>query len=224
MWINLTNEQKIQVLEQTGIAKGLPAFVIEKDWWVCILLKAIFQSQYADSIIFKGGTSLSKAYHLIDRFSEDIDLIIDRHLLGFDLLDSGSKIKKLRKASGSFIIHEFREELIHQLDEMGIAQELYEIRYNDHVDDTSDPNTLEVYYHSIVPVTNAYIQQRVLLEMGARSLTEPAETKSVLSFIDENYKDLPFTQDSFNVQVVVPTRTFIEKVFAASRRIFKTNR
>src|SRR5690606_33467355 len=166
MWINLSTEQKIQVLEQTGIAKGLPAFVIEKDWWVCILLKAIFQSQYADSIIFKGCTSLSKAYHLIDRFSEDIDLIIDRHLLGFDLLDSGSKIKKLRKASGSFIINEFREELIHQLDEMGIAQELYEIRYNDHVDDTSDPSTLEVYYHSIVPVTNAYIQQRVLLETG----------------------------------------------------------
>lgn len=45
MWINLSTEQKIQVLEQTGIAKGLPAFVIEKDWWVCILLKAIFQSK-----------------------------------------------------------------------------------------------------------------------------------------------------------------------------------
>ncbi len=92
MWINLTKEQKIQILEQTGIAKGLPAFVIEKDWWVCILLKAIFQSQYADSIIFKGGTSLSKAYHLIDRFSEDIDLIIDRHLLGFEELNSKSQI------------------------------------------------------------------------------------------------------------------------------------
>ena len=53
MWINLTKEQKIQVLEQTGIAKSLPAFVIEKDWWVCILLKAIFQSQYATHIILK---------------------------------------------------------------------------------------------------------------------------------------------------------------------------
>ncbi len=211
MWINLSTEQKIQVLEQTGIAKGLPAFVIEKDWWVCILLRAIFQSKYADSIIFKGGTSLSKAYHLIDRFSEDIDLIIDRHLLGFDIIDSGSKIKKLRKASGSFIINEFREELIHQLQQMGISKEDYEIQYNEHVDDTSDPNTLEIHYHSVVPVSNAYIQQRVLLEMGARSLTEPAETKPIISFIDENYKDLPFAEETFNVQVVVPTRTFIEK-------------
>ena len=212
MWINLSTEQKIQVLEQTGIAKGLPAFVVEKDWWVCILLKAIFQSHYANSIIFKGGTSLSKAYHIIDRFSEDIDLIIDRHLLGFDDLDSGTKIKKLRKASGSFIINEFREELMHQLDQLGIHRDQYEIRYNDKVDDTSDPNTLEVYYQSVVPMTNPYIQQRVLLEMGARSLTEPAETKTILSFIDENYKALPFTSDGFDVQVVVPTRTFIEKV------------
>nr|WP_317632448.1 nucleotidyl transferase AbiEii/AbiGii toxin family protein [uncultured Flavobacterium sp.] len=190
----------------------MPAFVIEKDWWVCILLKAIFQSKYKDSIIFKGGTSLSKAYHLINRFSEDIDLIIDRHLLGFDSLDSGTKIKKLRKASGSFIIHEFREELIHQLEQIGISQEQYEIRYNEEVDDTSDPNTLEIYYNSVVPVSNAYIQQRVLLEMGARSLTEPMETKSIISFIDENYKSQPFSERSFTVQVVVPTRTFIEKV------------
>src|SRR5690606_14514653 len=56
------------------------------------------------------------------------------------------------------------------------------------------------------------IQQRVLLEMGARSLTEPFETKSVISFLDHYYKDLDFTEPSFNVQVVIPTRTFIEKV------------
>ncbi len=212
MWINLTKEQKIQVLEQTGIAKSLPAFVIEKDWWVCILLKAIFQSQYANSIIFKGGTSLSKAYDLIDRFSEDIDLIIDRQLLGFDELNSKSQIKKLRKASGGFIINEFREELIQQLDQLGISKELYKIKYNEHVDDTSDPNTLEIYYQPEAPVNNVYIQQRVLLEMGARSLTEPSETKSIISFLDENYKDLTFTEPAFDVQVVIPTRTFIEKV------------
>lgn len=212
MWINLPIDQKIQVLEQTGIAKGLPAFVVEKDWWVCILLKAIFQSQYANSIIFKGGTSLSKAYHLIDRFSEDIDLIIDRHLLGFDTLQTNGDIKRLRKKSGGFIINEFREELMHQLDRLGIHRDHYEIRYNDKVDDTSDPNTLEVYYKSVVPMANPYIQQRVLLEMGARSLTEPAETKNIISFIDEHYKELPFTTGGFDVQVVIPTRTFIEKV------------
>ncbi|MCK0124590.1 nucleotidyl transferase AbiEii/AbiGii toxin family protein [Gelidibacter sp. F2691] len=198
-------------MEQLGAERGLPAFVIEKDWWVCILLKAVFQSKYADSIIFKGGTSLSKAYHLIERFSEDIDLIIDRKLLGFTELKSASAIKRLRKASGGFIINEFREELILQLREIGIQDDQYEIAYNDHVDDTSDPNTLEIHYKSVVPVNNSYVEQRVLLEMGARSLTEPAEQKPINSFIDQHYKDLPFTKPSFNVQVVLPTRTFIEK-------------
>ncbi|MGG5505861.1 MULTISPECIES: nucleotidyl transferase AbiEii/AbiGii toxin family protein [unclassified Myroides] len=212
MWINLSEEQRVTVLKQAEVVYGLPAFVIEKDWWVCILLKAIFQSKYAGSIIFKGGTSLSKAYSLIQRFSEDIDLIIDRRLLGFGELDSKTQIKKLRKASGGFIINEFREELIHQLTELGVDPSLYEIKYNDHVDDTSDPNTLEVYYQSSVPATNVYIQQRVLLEMGARSLTEPAESKPIISYIDSGFSKSPFALPAFNVEVVVPTRTLIEKV------------
>lgn len=211
MWINLNDKQKLQILEQVENSLGLPAFVIEKDWWVCIVLKAVFQSQYADSIIFKGGTSLSKAYHLIDRFSEDIDLVIDRHLLGFDKLETKSKIKQLRKASGCFIINEFREELIHQLDRLGIDRSYYNIRYNDHIDDTSDPNTLEIIYQTITPINNLYIEQRVLLEMGARSLVEPFETKPIISFIDNQYHQLEFSQPSFNAQVVIPTRTFIEK-------------
>ncbi|WP_254050278.1 nucleotidyl transferase AbiEii/AbiGii toxin family protein [Myroides sp. N17-2] len=212
MWISLGKEQRVQVLNQVAAAYGLPAFVVEKDWWVCILLKAIFQSKYSESIIFKGGTSLSKAYHLIERFSEDIDLIIDRRLLGFDDLSSNTQIKKLRKTSGGFIINEFREELINQLTQLGVSSNVYEIKYNGKVDDTSDPNTLEVYYQSDVPATNEYIQQRVLLEMGARSLTEPAEPKSIISFIDEKFSELAFAVPAFNVQVVIPTRTFIEKV------------
>ncbi|RKE52778.1 nucleotidyl transferase AbiEii/AbiGii toxin family protein [Sphingobacterium detergens] len=212
MWLNLKTEQKKLVLDQLSNIMGLPAFVIEKDWWVCIVLKAVFATKYAESIIFKGGTSLSKAYQLIDRFSEDIDLIIDRHLLGFDELDSKSQIKKLRKASGGFIVNEFREELIIQLEKLGVSKELYEIRYNAHVDDTSDPNTLEIYYQPVTPIGNVYIQQRVLLEMGARSLTEPFETQGVVSFIDNHYKDQDFIQPPFNVRVVIPTRTFIEKI------------
>ncbi|RKF33304.1 hypothetical protein BCY89_13575 [Sphingobacterium siyangense] len=212
MWLNLNTKQKNLVLDQLSSMMGLPAFVIEKDWWVCIVLRAVFATKYAASIIFKGGTSLSKAYQLIDRFSEDIDLIIDRHLLGFDELDSKSQIKKLRKASGGFIINEFREELILQLEKLGVPKDFYEIRYNTYVDDTSDPNTLEIYYQPIAPVGHAYIKQRVLLEMGARSLTEPFETQPVLSFIDDNYKDSGFAQAAFNVKVVIPTRTFIEKV------------
>ncbi len=199
MWINLEGNQKIQLLEQMSTLTGYLALVIEKDWWVCLVLKAVFQSEYADSIIFKGGTSLSKAYQLVERFSEDIDLIIDRHLLGFDELNSKSQIKKLRKVSGGFIINEFREELIQQLSNLGIDSSLYEIKYNDQIDDTSDPNTLELHYQSALDTNNDYIQKRVLLEVGARSLTEPSEKKAIISFIDKEFSHLPFALPEFNV-------------------------
>lgn len=212
MWSDLNTKQKQKILQQVSEQTGLPTYVIEKDWWVCMLLRAAFQSKYAESIIFKGGTSLSKAYQLIDRFSEDIDLIIDRSLLGFDELTSKAEIKKLRKASGHFIINEFREELIVQLRLLGIKDHLYEIKYNDHVNDMSDPNTLEIIYDAITSNRNVYIQQRVLLEMGARSLAEPSESRIVNSYIDEQYQDLAFSLSDFEVQVATPTKTFIEKV------------
>jgi predicted nucleotidyltransferase component of viral defense system len=71
---------------------------------------SIFRSKYyTESIIFKGGSSLSKAYQVIESFSEDIDLIIDHHYLpGFEEPNSKSQIKKPRKASDGFIINEFR--------------------------------------------------------------------------------------------------------------------
>jgi predicted nucleotidyltransferase component of viral defense system len=63
---------------------GLPAIAIEKDWWVTLALKASFELKYSTSIVFKGGTSLSKGWNLIQRFSEDIDLAIDRKFFGFE--------------------------------------------------------------------------------------------------------------------------------------------
>lgn len=212
MWVNLSTEQKQNIITQTAVKTGLPAYAVEKDGWVCILLQAVFQSKYAPNIIFKGGTSLSKAYHIINRFSEDIDLIIDRKFLGFEKLPSKMAIKRLREASGSFIINEFREEIIQQLTNLGIAPDSYTIEYNDKVDDTSDPNTLEFYYKPVIENNNPYIKPRVLIEMGARSLTEPAEKREVVSFIDAEYAHLSFSQKSTVVNVVVPTRTFIEKV------------
>ncbi len=212
MWVNLTTEQKQNIITQTAVRTGLPAYAVEKDGWVCIILQAVFRSKYASNIIFKGGTSLSKAYNIINRFSEDIDLIIDRKLLGFDELSSKMAIKRLREASGSFIINEFRIELIHQLSNLGVSPDLYSIKYNDKVDDTSDPNTLEVYYNPVIANENPYIQPRVLIEMGARSLVEPAEEREVISFIDNEYTNLTFAQKATKVNVVVPTQTFIEKV------------
>ena len=179
---------------------------------MCLLLKAIFQSKYADYIFFKGDTSLSKAYNLIERFSEDVDLILDRRLLGFDVVTSKTTVKKIRKAAGNFIVNEFREELIHQLSVLGVPSTSYEVKYKPQLDDTSDPCTLEVHYESDTPMDSAYISKKVLLEIGARSKNEPVELKTIVSLLDQQYSSSVFSIHLFMVRTVLPTRTFLEKI------------
>ena len=213
MWHQqLTKEQRIETLNQLALSTGYAPFAIEKDWWVCMVLRAVFKSKYKDQIIFKGGTSLSKAYQIIERFSEDVDLIIDKNLLGFaEDPETKTQMKKLRKTAGKFVISEFREELVKQLEKLEISENEYEIKYSEIIDDLSDPNHLELVYNSVIP-QESYVQQKVLIEMGARAMTEPSEKKMVESFIEKHYKDAPFSLPQFEVLVTVPTKTFLEKI------------
>ncbi len=77
-FVSLETRERADIIEAASSEMGIPKAIIEKDFWVCWILKKIFQcEQIADSIMFKGGTSLSKVFHIIKRFSEDIDLILD---------------------------------------------------------------------------------------------------------------------------------------------------
>ena len=83
--LNLSKEQQKLLFETTARRIGIIPTVVEKDFWVCIVLDYLFNlSKFKDYFIFKGGTSLSKCYGVISRFSEDIDLIIKYDKLGFD--------------------------------------------------------------------------------------------------------------------------------------------
>jgi hypothetical protein len=90
-------------------------------------------------------------------------------------------MKKLRKTAGKFVISEFRDELVKQLGELGISENEYEIKYSEIVDDLSDPNHLELVYKSVIP-QESYVQQKVLVEMGARAMTEPSEKRSSIIY------------------------------------------
>ncbi|MDR1422413.1 MAG: nucleotidyl transferase AbiEii/AbiGii toxin family protein [Coriobacteriales bacterium] len=81
----LSKTGREELFTGTAAKKQLAVAAVEKDFWVCWTLSQLFsKSQLKDSLVFKGGTSLSKAYHLIERFSEDIDLIMDWRLLGYN--------------------------------------------------------------------------------------------------------------------------------------------
>ena len=75
--------EKVAVFNAIATQKGMKPFAVEKDWWVSRTLEIIFQMEIAKHLVFKGGTSLSKAWNLINRFSEDIDLAIDKDFFGF---------------------------------------------------------------------------------------------------------------------------------------------
>lgn len=76
-WLNIPETTRRNTFIQLSIETKMSAFAIEKDWWVTRTLDIIFQMGIAKHLVFKGGTSLSKSWNLIDRFSEDIDLAID---------------------------------------------------------------------------------------------------------------------------------------------------
>lgn len=219
-WLKLSEKRRLEILNQVNSQTGLPADAIEKDWWVTITLKAIFSSKFAQHLVFKGGTSLSKAYNLIERFSEDIDLSIDRTMLGFEGELSKTQIKKLRKASGNFIVGKFKEELISELEKLGVNKENYNLIFDDEIDDTSDPHRIELEYKSIVE-PGEYIPQRVIIELGARALLEPNEQKEIQSIIGQIYPEQAFTIQPFEVIVVVPTKTFLEKIMLLHEEFLK---
>ena len=90
--------EKAAIFNEIAAEKGMKPFAVEKDWWVSRTLEIIFQMDISKHLVFKGGTSLSKAWKLINRFSEDIDLAIDKEFFeGFKGDISNSKITKLRK-------------------------------------------------------------------------------------------------------------------------------
>ena len=102
-WYNIPKETKVNAYTQIGEATGMAAHAVEKDWWVVQTLAIIFEMEIGEHLVFKGGTSLSKAWGLIERFSEDIDLAVDRSFFGFEEQLSKSQRTKLRKTTCQYI-------------------------------------------------------------------------------------------------------------------------
>ncbi len=91
----LRDSEKKDIFNSVEYSTGLPPFAVEKDWWVVRTLEVIFQTEIAPHLVFKGGTSLTKAWGLIDRFSEDLDLALDKSFLGFS--DELTRKKEVNK-------------------------------------------------------------------------------------------------------------------------------
>lgn len=210
-WLTLPIERRIDILNQATEFTGLPVEAIEKDWWVTLALNACFSLPYSEHIIFKGGTSLSKAWNLVERFSEDIDLALDRKFLGFEGEISKTQIRKLRTKSCEFISTIFVEDLKKVFAEWNAINECSIVAQA--VKDTDkDPQTIEIHYNSVFD-TEGYLLRKILIEVGSRSLTEPTEKREINSIFSSLFPDLNFADKPFSIATVLPQRTFLEKVF-----------
>ena len=212
IFANLNNEQKLSVLNQVNVKNGQDLQTIEKDWWVTQVLRVLFSQPYAEHLSFKGGTSLSKAWNIIERFSEDIDIAISREYLGFSGELSRTQVSdKLRRAACSFVREKMQNDVREGLIAMGITPEKFSVHVNITPVSTTDPEVIYVDYQSALP-NSEYIAHTVKVEVGGRSMFEPLQSVMLSSIIDGTFPDAAFAEPPFAVSVVRPERTFLEKV------------
>jgi len=209
---DLQEIERIKYIENLTLEYNLSTVALEKDWWITVVLRALFALPYAENLSFKGGTSLSKCYNLIERFSEDIDIAVYREFLGFGGTLSKTQINdKLRRAACSFVREKLQFDVIKELENQGINTNLFSVKVNITPISTTDPEIVEIHYKSLFPKSN-YLKPIVKLEISGRSMNEPLRKVTLQSFVDEAYFDKPFVEKPFEVNAVVPERTFLEKI------------
>lgn len=218
-FFNIEKETKRQIIQQAAEQLGMAPFAVEKDWWVVQTLAIIFEMEVGKHLVFKGGTSLSKGWGLIERFSEDIDFAIDRSYLGFEGTLGKEQRTKLRKEAHRFITHEFYTSLKDGFVARGLQ---VNITVETASSSDQDPTLVYIEYPNVIEIPG-YILPRVQVEIGCRSLMEPYETTSFASLVDTVFSDTFFSQDKIQIPTVIPERTLLEKLFLLHEEFHKPN-
>lgn len=214
-FLALEQTDRQDIFEASAQQLNTPGSYIEKDFWVCLVLDILY-NQLPDEhpdLLFKGGTSLSKVFNLIQRFSEDIDLVVYRRDLGFEgevdptnPQSSVSKSKRrklfgqLQATCSNYITSDLRMALKQRLPDSCEVQP-----------DPDDSQTLLITYLSTYSsLDTSYVQPRVKVEAGARSALTPSEQGRITPYISQVLPDWPF--EVAGLKVISPQRTFWEKV------------
>lgn len=195
MYLHEDKELFRQILEKIYQNTGRRIAVIEKDYYVTMILRLL--SQKSDNCVFKGGTSLSKCFHVIDRFSEDIDITFTEHI-------GSARRKKLKyNILGS------------------ISDELHlPIQNWDSIESNKDYNCYIFAYTPIEGYVSESLYPGIKLETALSSYAFPTETRPVDSyvrqFLEKENQELieEFGLQVFDMRVQSVSRTFIDKVFA----------
>lgn len=199
---------------------GTPLGNVEKDFWVCWILHVLYHGlpPGRPRLLFKGATSLSKAYGLIQRFSEDIDVTVFRDDLdqpaSVEALEALSgkqrraKLDAIRDACRAYVTGPLREALAIRVDDATGGQGRVEVDPAD-----ADGQTLLVRYVTVENTQDAYVRPIVRIESGAKSAIDPNRPASIRPYIADNSPGLDFTVAG--VTTIEPARTFWDKIVIA---------
>ena len=218
-FLNLTEEDRKEVFTRTAKRLHTEAEYIEKDFWVCLVLDMLYNDlpDGHPRLLFKGGTSLSKVFGLIHRFSEDIDMVVYREDLGFEgerdptLAENLSNKKRrklfeeLRAACSSYILSDMKKDLTTLVDDVVEGCSVYPDP------DDKDSQTLLVKYPSLYTGNDfAYVAPQVKIEGGARSALDPNPAHTIIPYIADELPDWSFKVG--NITVSAPERTYLDKL------------
>ena len=214
------SRERLGLFLETANRLGAPVGNVEKDFWACWTLNALYRERPAGEprLLFKGGTSLSKAYGLIRRFSEDIDITVFRDNLGepasleeLEVLSNKkrqARLDAIRDACQAYISGPLREFLGTQLADSTDGVGRVEI-------DETDPSdqTLLVWYPEVEQRAGAYVRPVVRIESGAKSALDPNRPVTIRPYISDEAGGLDLAIN--NVTAIMATRTFWDKVVIA---------
>jgi hypothetical protein len=202
----LSAGERRDLFAETGARRGMNPAIAEKDFWVCWVLRRLFADpELRGRMVFKGGTTLSKVYGLIDRFSEDIDLVLDWRLLGYaETLGAepatATQRDKYNKAmnakAAAYIAGPLMERLVGVLDGVGVAV------------DAEDPHTVNVAYPAAF--REGYLRPEVRLEIGPLASWVPSAEREIRPYAADQFPGL-FADPVCAVVAIDAGRTFWEK-------------
>lgn len=212
-FLELSSSERRLYIEQAAIRKNVSPVIMEKDFWVCWLLNILFRSEFAKNLVFKGGTSLSKVFGAINRFSEDIDLSLSPSFL--KLPEVGTTRNQVHKWMDKA---EIACEVAVQTQIMPILEaevtnvlgKSEQIRF----EFLKDPNThspvLLFHYPSSTATGFDYIKRSVKLEFGSLTDQQPIGKHKIQPWIAEIFPKV-FSEWQCEVMALEINRSFWEK-------------
>lgn len=226
-WIDFTTDERRAMIQAVSQVKKIDEVSAEKDWWVTATLYALFHTSISEYLLFKGGTSLSKGWDIINRFSEDIDLALNRNFflnvkqLSCATFSSNTQIHNLREKAQDYLLEEFKQELAGKMNELGL--DVTVLGDNEVLDESGnprkvphdkDPSVLYVQYPSLYDPMTSYAIPTIKIEVSVLSMAEPFEMRRISSLVERVFEGEDVDSDMVQtIPTVSPARTFLEKAF-----------